>query len=330
MRPSLVAILLLAAAAPACRAQPAPDLRAPTSDEMDFLAANCPNNHIIRAGTVVAYGEILEAPLLVTTDQGRILINGAQVVPRPPTDAGLRARMIAGRLHSQFYLDEQKKDARASARIEERLNEMKANRTIDDFQTWKRHGKLAAFLIKAGGGQARAYLDALPPPLSRRYQFLVAAMRGEYLKKEETDGKETAQSWLRARLEELKASGKIEELRMEPEREAAKIRFAGETAAIDYAFGEDKTPFGVAYASRWKARRGETEAAARGIAERLKAGGALIYSYSFEKARPADAAALNALEGVAEGKDADANLAIARERLKLTDEQARSLGEELR
>jgi hypothetical protein len=298
---------------------------------MESLAANCADhNRLIRAGTIVAYGEIFEAPLLVSTDKDRILVDGVQVAPRPLANSNFQAEKIAGRLHSQFFSDESGKVDGASTKVEERLNELKKDRTIDDFQIWKRHGKIAAFLIKARGGQARVYTDTLPLPLIRRYQFIVAALFDEYQVKVGSVGREEAQAWLKARLEELKASGRIDELKWEPEREAARIRFSGESAGRDYTFGEDTTPFGIAYANRWKARRRQTEAAADGIVQRLRAGGALVYSYSFEKARMADGAALAALEGVAGGKDAGANLAIARDRLKLTDEQARALGEELR
>ena len=329
MRPTFAAVILLGVAAPACRAQAGPDLRVLTPDEMSALAAECPeSNHIIPAGTAVAYGELFEAPLLITKDKDRILIDGVQVVPRAPVDPNSQALKIAGRLHSQFYLAENRKDSNASRLIEKKLDELKTDRTIDDYQVWKRRGKLAAILVKAGGGQARVYLDSLPLPLIQKYQFIISALLSEYLLKEESGGRELARPWLRARLEDLKTAGKIEELQWEPEKDIAKIRFPGETSPRDYGFGEDRTPFGIAYAKRWQARRKETEAAAQLIADRLKAGGLLIYSASFEKARPADPAAVRAFEAVSAGRDVQANLGIVSERLRLTRDQARSLGEE--
>ena len=330
MRPLLAAIILLGAAAPACRAQPAADLRVPSPDEMEALATNCRENQIVRAGTVVADGEIFEAPLLVTTDKDRILIDGVQVVPRPPRDQNFKAQEISGRLHAQYYLDEKRKIPDASARIEERLNEYKSLGIVDDFKVYKHRGKLAGLQVQAGGGQARVYLDSLPLPLMRKYQFIVAALIGEYRLKAESAGKEQALPWLKARFEELKASGKIEELGWALEREAATIRFPGENAARDYPFGEDQTPFGLAYANRWKARRKQTAAAVQSIVARLNGGGILIYSGSFEKARPADAAVVRALLALAQGRDAASNMARARESLSLTEEQARALAEELR
>jgi hypothetical protein len=328
MRPIFAAIVLSSFAASAYAGEPAPDLRAPTRDEINYLAKHCSGHTIVPAGTVGAYGELFEAPLLVSVDKDRILIDGVQVIPRPLAAPNFQAQKIAGRIHSRFYLDEMKKGLDASARAEERLNALKTDRTIDEFKIWKRHGKLASFQVTAGGGQARVYLDNLPLPLMQKFQFILAAVFREYLLKEESDGKEPAQAWLQSRLEELKAAGKIDEFKLYAGRDAAKIRFPGETSPRDYGLGEDKTPFGVAYANRWKARRKQTEAAVQNIVERLKAGGVLLYSFKFEKESPRDEPGLAALRAVAEGKDPAANAALVRERFKLTGAQADSLGEE--
>jgi hypothetical protein len=298
---------------------------------MKVLAAECPEtNRIIPAGTVAASGEILEAPLLVTVDKDMILIDGVQVVPRPLVSSNFQAEKIAGRLHSQFFLDDREKNADASARVEERLNELKTERTIDDFKVWKRHGKLAAIRVAAGGGQARAYMDGLPAPLLRKYQFIIASYAREYQLKKEAVGREPAQAWLKARLDEMASAGKIAELRWEPEKESAGIKFPGDSVSRDFPFGEDMSPFGQAYSKHWKARHKTTEAAVQEIVDRLKAGDLLIYSGSFEKASPSGEAALRALRSLRDGKDSDSSLAAARESLDLSDGQAASLSKELK
>ena len=282
MRPILAAAILLSFAASRSLAEPAPNLRVPTSDEMKEIADNCPDYRVIPAGKVVAYDESFEGPLLVGTDQGRILVDGVQVVPPALRDPNFKASKITGELHSQFYLDEKDGVADASKRIEERLNQLKADRAIDDFKVWKRHGKLASFQVQTGGQQSRVYLDALPQPLIQKYQFFISAYFRCYLEKKEADGPEPAQSWLKSRLDELKAAGKIDALKWDPEREVAGISFPGETAPRDYPFGEDRSPFGVAMANRWKARHKETQAAVLNIVGKLKAGKTLRYSYAEE------------------------------------------------
>jgi hypothetical protein len=260
----------------------------------------------------------------------QILIDGAQVVPRPFVDANFAAQKIADRLHTQFYLAQMRKDPNSSADLEARLNDLKTARTIDDYQVWKRHGKLAAFLVKGDGGQARAYLDTLPRPLIQKYEFIINALLREHLMKAESDGEEQASSWLRSRLEELKAAGKIDEFKWAAGQDVAKIRFPGENVSRDYRAGEDKSPFGVAYVGHWKARRKATEAAVQRIVDRLSTGGVLICSSSFEKSVSAAPDALSALEAVSQGKDVESSLKTARESLHLTEEQARALAEELR
>ncbi|HEX4047320.1 MAG TPA: hypothetical protein VH309_05775 [Elusimicrobiota bacterium] len=331
MRPIFAAAILLSFAVPACRAQSAPDVGALTPGELNSLAANCPDiSRVVASGAVEAYGEIFRAPLLVTTDLGRILIDGVQVVPRRLAPANFQAENVADRLHAQFYVDEGRKDREASARVERGLSDAKAAGEIDDFTVWKRRGRVAAFLVKAGAGQARDYLDDLPRPLLEKDRFILSALFREYRLKAEAEGKESALPWLKARLDELKNAGMLDRVGWEPERETAKLRFAGEDAAQDYAFGEDLSPFGVAYANHWKARRKESEAAVRRVVGRLQAGGLLVYSFTFEKARPADEAALRALEGLRAGADPAANLELARRRLGLTAGETRELAADMR
>jgi hypothetical protein len=327
MRSFLAAVLLLGAAARAAPEQAMPDLRQLSITDMGELSADG-DEHIVHDGAVVAYGEIFEPPFLISSDEGRILVDGVQVVPRPLHSPDFQAQKIAGRLHSWFHLD-------ASAQVEDRLKGLKAEGIIDDYQVWKRHGKLAAFRVKAGGAQARAYMDALPAPLIQRYQFTLSRLFSDYRARTESGSKEASLAWLKDRLEKLKNPGQkfaalIDKLEWRPERETASIRFMGESEARDYHFGEDQSPFGIVYAKRWKARRKQTEAAVTSMVAHLEAGGVLIYSRSFEKSLPADPAISRALLAIRDGGDPAAALGKVRARLKLSEEEARALTEELK
>lgn len=311
-------------------AEPMPSLNALSRDEMDFLLKNCPDTtRIVSSGVVVAYGEIVEAPMLVTIMRDKIDVNNIQVVPAQERDANFEANKIAGRIHSQLYRDEQKGLPDAYALAEQRIRDYKASGRIDDFQGPKPGTKSRTTDIFWRGEQSAIHANLAPWSLLAKYWFIVDSIFFEYEMKKESEGREKAQQWLQARLEDMKALGVIARFEFIP-IDAVNISYPGSVGPRGYNVGDYKSPHGIEYTKSWKSKKSETKAKADRIVAQLNANRVLIYSFSFEKSTPYNPGLLNALRSFQQGRDAGSDRQIFKKQLVLTDEQAKALAEELR
>jgi hypothetical protein len=332
----LAALMLLVAGSLMVReniqaADTVPDLGTPSAQEMQFLVRNCPEiARIVSSGSVVAYGEVIKPPMVVVVDKDKIEINGIQVFPPQKKRSDYEARKIAGRIEVQYYIDRQRGDPDAFNRIEARLRDAKSQGRVHRFEVSKNKKGQTTIEINPGEeGGANAFTEHLPGVLFRRYHFLVSTVMQAFNARKETDGRNNAESWLRARLEELQSLGVIAQFEFVPIN-AVNIMFPTESFYGGWGIGDEMSPYGREYTKTWKENRKRTQAQADEIIGRLKENQILIYAFGFEKVAPNNTAPLDAIQAIYEGRDLDRNRRIMKERLALTDDQAKVLEDELR
>lgn len=307
-----------------------PSLNALSRDEMNFLLKNCPDmTRMVSSGVVVAYGEIVEAPMLVTVIRDAIMVNSVQVVPAQERDVNFEANKIADRIHSQLYRDEQKGLPNAYALAEQRISDYKASGRIDDFHGPKPGAIFRTTDIFWRGEQSAIHAKLAPRPLLARFRFMINSVLHVYVMRKESEGRGRAQQWLQARLEELRTMGVITRFDFMPV-DVVDISLPQDAGPVGYYIGDYKSPHGIEYTKSWKSKRAATRAKADRIFAQLNANQVLIYSFAFEKSTAYNPSALNALRSFQQGRDVGLDRQFIKKHLVLTDEQEKVLAEEVR
>jgi len=223
------------------------NLKALSSDEMKFLITNCPNMvRLVAKGTVVAYGEIIEAPMLVTVDKDAIEINSTQVDPVPSRSPNFEADKIVDRVHSQFYIEKKNGKSNSRENLKNNLRGYRALGAMRDFHVLSETNRSLNVEIKTEHGTGEIQTMFVPPSLNHRFWFIVATILEEYTTRKESTSQTQAQKWLGNRLEDLKKLGVITQFAFEPSDFVA-ITLPNDNAPIHCYVGNEKSPHGSEY-----------------------------------------------------------------------------------
>ena len=316
-------------ATPAPLGLDAPDLETLTQTEIDYLAKACPDiAHVARSGLVVAYGHVIEAPIIVVEDKDKIATNGIQIFPPRQRDGRFQSAKIANRISSHLYSESKKGTPNPVGEVKKRLQSEKASGHIEDFRITA-STKAADIEVIAAGRKTVIHGGYAPFPLLMRYHYVVTTVLQEYTIKKDLEGKESAQRWLEAQLRELEGMSVIAKWKFAP-NDAVNISFLDNPRPTTFYIGEPMTQHGREYTKNWQARRTETRTKADNIIKHLAANSVLVYTFSFVREIPYDASVAHAITAIQEEKDVDSNKGVVKARLGLNDSEAQALVEELR
>lgn len=302
-----------------------------TDIEIAFLMKHTPEiNKVISSGAVVAYGNVIEPPILVTINQDRVYIGGVQVVPQQHRPEYFFAKRKIDRIHEQYFLEKRSGGHSPEAGARDRALDMMKSGEISKFEF--KVGKSGLELIATSKGEEWAYhLDSLcPTSISEKNRFMLDTIFRAYKQRIGASGKPASMSWLHDRFADLKTMGIFATYQFSNEDESVKVKFPCDSFAIGYAFQSD-TPRVLASEQRWKAKEHQTQAALDSVVKGLHAGQLLIYTFGFDKRIPSSPGAVKLLKDIALGKSDKAKLSSSlQDVVGLSPEQAEQLLEELR
>lgn len=296
--------------------------------EIAFLMKHAPEiNRVISSGAVVAYGKVIEPPILLTINQDRVYIGGLQVVPQQHRPEYFFAKRKIDRIHEQYFLEKKSGGHSPEAGARNRAADMMKSGEISKFEF--KTGKSGLELVATSKGEEWAYhLDSLcPTSISEKNRFILDTIFQTYKQRIGASGKPASISWLHDRFADLKTMGVLATYEFSDESESVKVKFPCSSFAIGYAFHSD-TPRVLANERRWKAKEVQTKAALDGVVKGLHADQLLIYTFGFDKRISPSPGAVKLLKDVASGKADKAKL--VQDVVGLTPKQAEQLLEEMR
>lgn len=301
-----------------------------SQEESNFLLTSCPElNYMVETGYVIAYGQIIKAPFLITQNREMIYIDGIKVSPREEKRAGYLAEKKAYEAHEYYYELKKAGNSSALSLLKEKLREMQVNGEIDDYSFEQK--KFLSLTISVSQNRGRAYLDFLPRNISNRYDFILAVVSSKYLLMKDDIGQEKAFEWLKQQFAKLKEIGVLEEYKFIEGLEAADITYAGGTGGTVWGISDGPLPpRAVEYMKFWKANQGVIKNKIENIKSNLRNNRIYIYSYEFEKETDFNHETLELMKAVKEKKKKTMDSKNLKNQLKLSSQEENALLEELK
>lgn len=301
-----------------------------SQEEINFLLTNCPEmNHMVEKGYVIAYGQIIEAPFLISRNRDMIYIDGIKVSPREEKPIVYQARKKLNEAHEYYFKFKLTNDPNALVLLEQKLKQMKEDGEIDTYSIEQK--RYLVLKVTANGQEYDRILDRCPWNISQRIDFILAVVSSKYLLMKDDIGQEKAFEWLKQQFAKLKDIGVLEDYKFIEGIEAANIIYPGPTGGMMWGISDGPLPpKAVEYVKFWKANQGKLENKISDIKSNLKNNKMYIYSFGFEKEVDFSKEALDLIKSIKQKKKMMLESKSLKNQFKLSSQDESALLEELK